>query len=174
MKQKDAVYNAATSVLSDEGIHFEDGMNVSELLTKELRSSVHAIVTEGFTTGNIEFADTPENQAKLADSAKLSSDVSGLISNWFRKDTRLNGDTKYTPKNPGSRVGSTDPQLKALRQLAKQFDGVDTEKFEKITSEINSRVSLIQAEKAKKVEIDYSVLPADLMASLGISFSEEA
>jgi hypothetical protein len=169
MKQRDAVYNAVTSVLSDEGVHFEDGMNVSELLTKEQRASVHTIVTEGFTSGSIEFADTPANQAKLADPSKLSSYVSNLISNWFRKDMRLNGNTKYTPKNPGSRVGSTDPQLKALRQLAKQFQGIDSEKFEKLQSEINTRVSAIQAERATKVEIDYSVLPADLIESLGLS-----
>ena len=174
MKQRDAVYNAVTGVLSDEGIHFEDGMNVSELLTKELRSSVHTIVTEGFTSESIEFTDTPANQAKLADPSKLSSYVSGLISNWFRKDMRLNGSVMYTPKNPGSRVGSTDPQLKALRGLAKQFEGVDAEKFEKITGEISTRVAVIQSERAKKVAIDYSVLPADLMESLGLNFSEEA
>lgn len=169
MKQRDAVYNAVTSVLSDNDIHFEDGMNATDLLTKEFRSSVHTIVTEGFSSGSIEFADTPANQAKLADPSKLSSYVSGLISNWFRKDMRLNGNVKYTPKNPGSRVGSTDPQLKALRQLAKQFSGVDETKFTKIQGEIDIRVAAIQAERAKKVAIDYSVLPTDLIENLGLS-----
>lgn len=172
MKQKDAVYNATTSVLSDNGVHFEDGMNVSELLNKDLRASIHSIVTEGFTQGNIEFSDTPANHEKMSDPAKLSGYVSGLISNWFRKDTRLNGDVKYTPKNPGSRVGSTDPELKALRQLAKKFQGVDTEKFDKIQSKITSKVAAIQAARAQKVSIDYSVLPGELLEELGLS--EEA
>ena len=170
MKQKDAVYQAIKSVFSDNGVHFEDGMDV-QLMFKEnpsYRDAAHAIVTEGFTSGTIELSDTPENKAKLSNSALLSSYVSGLISNWCRKDSRLNGNTKYSPKNPGSRVGSTDPELKALRALAKQFQGVDTEKFEKITAEIDRRVSTIQAERAKKVEIDYSVLPADLLEDLGL------
>lgn len=169
MKQKDAVYQAVTSVFEDNDIHFEDGMNATELLSKEHRASVHAIVTEGLTSGNVEFADTPSNQAKMEDPSKMSSYVSGLISNWLRKDERLNGGVKYTPKNPGSRIGSTDPQLKALRGLAKQFQGVNEEKFNLIQTQIEERVNAIKAERAKKVEIDYSVLPSELIEELGLS-----
>ena len=171
-KQKDAIYVAVTNVLSDNGVHFEDGMNASELLTKEFRQSVHGIIAEGFTSNDIEFADTPANQAKLADETKLSSYVSGLISNWLRKDTRLNGGVVYQPKNPGSRIGSTDPQLKALRGLLKQFEGTNADKAAKIQEQIDARVSEIQVDRAKKVDIDYSALPEGLAFELGLS--EEA
>ena len=175
MKQRDAVYNAVVNVLEENEIEFEEGTNVTaHLTTKELRASVHSIVTEGFTSGSIEFADTPSNQAKLDDPALLSSYVSGLISNWFRKDLRLNGGVKYTPKNPGSRVGSNDPTLKALRQLAKRYQGVDEVTFDKIEGEIKNRVTVIQAERAKKVEIDMSAIPSDLLEELGLSVGAEA
>lgn len=165
-KQSDAVYAATMSVLAEAGVSFEDGMNVEEVMTKEIRSKIHAIVCEGFRQGQIEFKDTPSNQEKLANPSKLSGYVSGLVSNWFRKDTRLNGGEKYVAKNPGSRAGSTDPQLKALRQLLTKFKG--TEKAVEIEKHINTRLAQIQAEKAKSFTVDISALPADLVESLGL------
>ncbi len=168
MKQRDAVYNAVTSVFEDAGIQFEDGMNASEFMTKETRASIQAIVVEGFKSGQIEFEDTPSNHEKMNSASKLNTYVSGLVSNWLRKDTRLNGNTKYTAKNPGSRVGASDPTLKALRQLASQFK-TDSDKLSAIQSQIDARVGALNAEKAKKITVDLSVLPAELISELGLS-----
>lgn len=170
MKQRDAVYNAITSVLSDAGVHFEDGTDVSPLLTKELRGKVHAIVSEGFTSGTIEFEQTPANQAKLSNEAKLNAYVSGLISNWVRKDKRFNGNVAYVAKNPGSRMGSSDDQLKTLRQLRKQFAG--TEKEAIISEQIEKRVSELRATSAKKPMVSaeqLASLPTELLEALEIS-----
>ena len=164
MKQKDAVYGAVTEVLGTT--EFEG----SVVLTKEQREQVQAIVFEGFKAGEIEFADTAENQEKMSSDSKLMNYVSGLTSNWLRKDSRLNGGTKYVPSNPGSRTGQGDDTLKTLRALHKQFSVTDSSKLAAIESEIAKRVSEIQAERAskniKKVNID--ALPADLRAKLGI------
>jgi hypothetical protein len=71
---------------------------------------VNLILFQGFRDGSIqlerEFNDT-----------ELKAYVSGLQSNWLRKDKRLNGGVKYEAKNPGSRAGSGDAQLRALRAL---------------------------------------------------------
>lgn len=172
MKQRDAVYNAITSVFADAGVHFEDGMNVEGLLTKELRSKVHAIVSEGFTSGSIDFEKTPANEEKLANVSKLNAYVSGLISNWVRKDTRFNGGEAYRVKNPGSRMGSSDEQLKTLRALAKQYSG--TEKEAIIKAQIDKRTAELRAAKAKTPSFtadQLASLPSELVEQLGISAS---
>ena len=166
MKQKDAVYNAVTSVLKNSGKKFENGMNVQTIMTESERDNVHAIIAEGFKAGTISLEDTESNREKLASDSKLNQYVSGVISNWVRKDPRMNGNTKYVAKNPGSRAGSSDPQLKALRALATQFKGTPKEAL--IKAQIDSRSAALQAEKAKEIKVDISVLDPALVAELGL------
>lgn len=166
--QREAVYSATMNVLKEHGVHFEDGGNIGEVMNDTLRKEVHTIVVEGFKASEIAFKDTPANQEKLSNPSELSSYVSGLISNWYRKDKRFNGNTTYKPKNPGSRVGQGDSELKALRALYKKFEGVDADKAELIKTKIDARVATIQAEKAKSIEVDFSALPADLIEELGL------
>ena len=64
--------------------------------------------------------------------------------------------------------GQGDPQLKALRQLAKQFSGVDEAKAKEINTHIEARIKIVSAEKAKKIDIDLSQIPADLKETLGL------
>lgn len=171
MKQKDAIYNLIVGAFATANIPFNDGMDVaSTMKDKTFRASVQAAAEAGFLAGEIPFEDTPSNREKMTTPAKLSQYVSGLISNWVRKDVRLNGNTKYAAKNPGTRVGSTDPQLKALRQLATQFKG-DSLKFAEIQNHITTRVSALQSEKAKSIKVDLSVLDPALVAELGLSTS---
>ena len=167
MNQREAVFNAVTSVFKDNDVQFEEGMNAGELLTKEMRSDVIGIIVSGINEGTVEFSENA--QTKYDTDQKKRAYTSGLVSNWLRKDKKLNGGIAYKPKNPGSRVGSADPKLKALRQLKKQFDGVDAEKAAEIQTHIDNRVSEIQAEKAKNIEIDLSVLDSDLIESLGLN-----
>lgn len=153
MTQKEAVFAAINSVLTENGIKFSEGQNVNPLMTKELRAQVNSILVEGFKSGTIELD-------REFSEAELKAYVSGLQSNWLRKDKRLNGGVSYVAKNPGSRQGSSDPQLKAMRKLLTTVT-TDEDKAE-IQSHIDARVAEIQATKVKKVEIDYSALPADL------------
>lgn len=146
MNQKEATYNAICAVTGHKG----DGAVV---ISKEQRAQVNMILCEGFRAGKIdldrEFTD-----------AELKSYVSGLQSNWIRKDSRLNGGIKYTAKNPGSRAGSGDPALKALRALMTTLT-TEADKTE-VQGYIDARVAELNV--AKVPTIDYSVLPADLQA----------
>lgn len=170
LTQRAAVYNATKQVFEDAGHDFEDGMNVDAVISDNMRKSIIDIVCAGFSKGEVELKDTPSNREKLANPTKLRGYVGGLVSNWFRKDERLNGDTKYQIKNPGSRAGSTDPQLKALRALATQFKG--TPKATIIEAQIKSRQETIAKEKASKVVVDISALPPELVEQLGLGKSE--
>jgi len=143
MTQKEAVFSAVTNVCgqSDEAYH----------PTKEERAQVNNILFEGFRSGSIELE-------REYDDSGLKAYVSGLQSNWLRKDTRLNGGVKYEAKNPGSRAGSTDPQIKAMRALlATKSD--PSEKAE-IQSFIDKRVAEIKP--AKTVSINVADLPESL------------
>lgn len=153
LSQKEAVYNAVTSVLSENNISVSEGTDVSTLMTRELRSQVNQVLFEGFRSGSVEL-DREFNDSDL------KAYVSGLQSNWLRKDKRLNGGAKYSAKNPGSRIGSSDPSLKAMRALLTTLT-TESDRAE-VQAAIDTRVSEIQASKVKKVTIDTSVLPAEL------------
>ena len=148
MNQKEATYNAICAVTGHQG----DG---AVEISKEQRAQVNMILFDGFRAGKIEL------DREFTD-AELKSYVSGLQSNWIRKDKRLNGNIAYVAKNPGSRAGSGDPSLKAMRTLMSTLT-TDSDKAE-VQSHIDARLSEIQVSKAKSVTIDYSVLPADLAA----------
>lgn len=107
--QMEAVFNAITNVCGTQEGAYEP--------SSEERAQVNGILSEGFKSGAIELKDTESNRAKLSDPAKLNAYCSGLQSNWLRKDKRLNGNVQYVAKNPGSRAGSTDPAVKAMRTL---------------------------------------------------------
>lgn len=155
MSQKEAVFNAVSSVLADAGVVVPEGQSHSTVMTRELRARVTNILVEGFTTGSVELSkEMPESE--------LRAYCSGLTSNWLRKDERLNGAVKYVPKNPGSRVGAGDAQLKALKQLLSTK--TDADEIAEIQSYIDARVAEISASRKKSVAIDFSALPAELAA----------
>ena len=147
MSQKEAVFQAVKNVCGEQESYSP---------SKEQRAQVNAILFEGFRTGTIEL------DREFTDS-DLKSYVSGLQSNWLRKDKRLNGNVSYVAKNPGSRAGSGDPQLKAMRALLTTLS--EPSEIAEVQSHIDARVATIQSEKAKKsVTVDFSALPADLAA----------
>jgi len=166
ISQREAVYNATHQVLKENNISFEDGNNVADVIS-EHRDAVIAIVCEGFKNGTIELKDTPSNQEKLANPTKLRSYVSGLVSNWYRKDKNFNGNTKYVAKNPGSRTGQSDSKLKALRNLKKMLETKGQDATE-VDGYIKARLEELNAEKAKKIEVNMDEIPAELKASLGL------
>lgn len=150
--QKQAVYTAITSVLSENGIHFEDGMDVSSVMTREYRALVNQVLFEGFRSGSIQL-DREFNDSEL------KGYVSGLQSNWIRKDGRLNGNTKYVAKNPGSRQGAGDAQIKAMKALLATL--TDASDKAEVEAAIAARHAEIEASKPKAT-IDFSKLPAAL------------
>lgn len=146
MKQKDAVYQAVVSVtgFSGEGVCEP---------TREQKQVIHSILIEGFKNGEIELSRTYTDQ-------EMRNYVTGLLNNWLRKDERLNGGGKYVPKNPGSRAGTGDAQLKALRALLSTLtDPADRAEVQK---HIDARVAEIS--KASAPTVDFSKLPPELAA----------
>ena len=150
--QKESVFQAVSSVLGQAGIEIKG--NVAEHMTRERRASVNAILFESFRAGNIEL-DCEYTETEL------KAYVSGLQSNWLRKDKRLNGGVAYTAKNPGSRAGSGDTQLKNMRLLLQTLTP-GTDDYVEVEQAIELRVSEVQASKIKAKPIDFSALPESL------------
>lgn len=144
VKQKDAVFNAVVAVRGTS--EFSDAVE----LTKEERGVIQASLVAGFQSGSIAF------QGDATDTTKLTSYVSGLVSNWLRKDKRLNGNVSYVAKNPGTRTGSGDESLKAMRTLLGAT--TDPEAQAEIQAEIDKRIGEL---KPKKV-INVAALPESL------------
>jgi hypothetical protein len=154
--QKDAVFSAIIAVLSENGIAFEENTNVNTLMNKDLRSQVNNILVEGFKSQTIELD-------KTCTDTELKKYSSSLQSNWLRKDKRLNGGIIYAIKNPGSRTGSGDASLKAMKTLLETLE-TEEERAE-VQSFIDARLADVQTSKAKQPKvIDFSVLPAALAA----------
>lgn len=153
MTQKEAVFSAVTNVCGAN-----DGAYTP---SKEQRASVNQILFEGFRNGTIECE-------REYDDSELKAYVSGLQSNWLRKDKRLNGGVQYVAKNPGSRAGSTDPQIKAMRVLLSTQE--DPAKRAEIQSFIDKRIAMIKPAKTTELTAEQkAVLEA---AGLGHFVSE--
>lgn len=158
--QKTAVYMAITAVLAEAGHEFTDGTNISEWMTKDLRAIVNAILFKGFREKDIEL------DREYSDS-DLKAYVSGLQSNWIRKDKRFNGNTVYTAKNPGSRAGSGDQALVNAKRLLAQLQALPDSSLADIAEVeafITERTNVVVAAKAKAITVDFSALPAALRA----------
>lgn len=152
--QKEAVFSAVTSVMSEAGITVSEGSDFAPHLTRELRAQVTSILVEGFNSGSIALDKSFE------DESALRTYCSGLTSNWLRKDKRLNGGMKYVAKNPGSRVGSSDPQLKAMRVLLSTQE--DPARRAEIQGFIDARVASIKASKKPAKTVNVADLPEEL------------
>lgn len=155
--QKEAVYSTVKSICAEHNVQHEDGQKL-EGFTKEMREQAISVLTTGFENGEIELKSQQEN---------MKSYVGGLLSNWLRKDKRLNGNVKYQAANPGSRTGQSDPTVKNLRLLLSTVPE-GSEAYEAIEAKIATRVAEIKAEKAKSKakDIDMSAIPDDIKALL--------
>lgn len=141
MNQRDAVFSAVTEVVGEVDGKVE--------LSKTQKQMVHTILFTGFKSGAIE-------HSKLPDDATLSKYIPGLVNNWCRKDPRLNGGTKYVTKNPGSRAGSGDETLKAMKQLLSITDDATAK------AEIALAIAARQAELKPKTTVNVEALPESL------------
>ncbi len=157
MTQKEAVYTSVVNVLTEAGVELEGTLNEhfapGAPKAKEYRGQVNNMLFEGFKSGTIGF------DGAVPEDAKLKAYVSGLQSNWLRKDKRLNGGVKYEAKNPGSRTGSTDSTLKNMRLLlATVTDAADKAE---IQTAIDARVAELKPAKTTAV-LDVGALPESL------------
>ena len=165
MNQKEATYNAIVSAFENADVSFEDGNSAKELLTPEMRSEVRTTLFTQFRNEEIshkeEFAQT-----KLNDDAELKKYTAGLVSNWVKKDKRLNGNVQYKVTNPGSRAGQGDETVKALRLLIKQLTATgNTDGLVEAKEALTARQAELAAAKATKSKpINVDALPEHLKA----------
>jgi hypothetical protein len=151
MKQNDAVFASVCSVLGASS--FETAVSLS----KDESAKVVEMVTEGIIGGEVDFSD--EAKTKYNTRELVRKYVVGMVNNHLRKDKRLNGGVKYEAKNPGSRAGAGDEQLKNLKLLLKM---VPDEAKPEIQAEIDKRIE----ELKPKVEINWTGIE-HLKAKLG-------
>ena len=160
-KQSEAVYEATRAVLKENEIVFEDGQDVKPLVNDDMKKSIVDIVMEGLKTGKVALRDG-------YDHSKLPTYTKGMVANWFRKDSRLNGGVKHKVANPGIRAGSSDLGVKEMRKLLKihktpENGVVDKKVVAKIEAAIDAKIKSIKLEKARKIiDVDVNHLPDDL------------
>ena len=143
MTQGEAVFQAVSEVVGTT----EHDMAVT--LSKEDLEAVHSKVFLAFASGQCVHSKNPNE-------AQLLKYIPGLVNNWLRKDPRLNGNTKYVAKNPGSRSGSGDECIKAMKSLLSIT--TDPEARVQIQTAIDARL----AEIKPKPEIKVDALPESL------------
>lgn len=166
MKQCESVYLATMNVLADAGINFDDGQDVSAVMTAKLRSSVIQVVTTSILSGETEMS--AEARAKYTDEKTMKGYVNGLVSNWHRKDKRFNGNVKYEAKAPGSRAGSGDEVIKALK-VCRELKAGDAEAIKLIDERIAARKAEIGEKKVVTITEDQlKLIPEELKAALGL------
>jgi hypothetical protein len=157
MNQRKATVAAIVSVLADRGVAYEfDGpVSAADMMTSADKEKTVDIICKGFMSGEVEMSD--EGKTKyFTQPAELRKYVVGLVNNWLRKATELNGGQKYQVKNPGSRKGSSNETVRALRQLLAITS--DSEAKQAIEAEIASQLESLKP----KVEINSDAIPAHL------------
>ena len=165
VNQRTATVNTILSVLESRGVSYElNGPTpINDVLTSSDKEQVRSILFTMFRDGSIEYKDS--FQDKVNDDSELKKYISGLVNNWTRKAKELNCGQAYKPKNPGSRAGSQDEQVKEMRKLLSVT--TDPEAKAMVEQAINDRLATIKAEK-NQVEIDYGSIPAELLEQLGL------
>lgn len=155
--QKEAVYAAVTAFLAENDRPFDDAMKV-ELETED-RKTIVAMIVGAIQSGSVDL--TVEAAAKYNTAEKMHGYVTGLLSNWLRKDERLNGGEKHSIKEPGSRAGQTDSTVKALRALQRSLSL--KEEINMVEEEIQTRLQELKLEKVKKgPAINLDLIPENL------------
>ena len=151
VSQRDIIFTSTTAVFAANQVSFTESQSVAkDLCTGEIRKAITAQVVAAFKARQVEFKDTPANQKKLTSDSELSKYVSGLITNWFNKDSRLNGGvggTKASSGKVGGRAGS-DPEIKRLRNLHKTLVAAGkSAEASTIEAEIGDRLTAVKAAK---------------------------
>ena len=158
--QKEGVFGAIVELFGfvpTKGLEFKP--------TKEQRKEIMELVAVGIMEGDIDFSADAKAKYPTFKDVK-DKYVPGLLSNWLRKDKRLNGDVEYVAKNPGSRAGQGDDTLKNLKALRATMK--DKAHLEAIDEEIKKRTDELAAKKAKAVVVDLSKIPEHLRIALGL------
>jgi len=164
VNQKSATVNTILAVLSDRGVDYElNGQTpISQVLNDSDKAKVREILFTQFKQGQVEYKSS--FQSKVDDDSELKKYISGLVNNWIRKAKEFNSGQTYKAKNPGSRTGSQDPEVKEMRKLLSVT--TDPQSRTMIEQAISKRIAELKAEQ-NQVEINVDNLPAHLRHLIG-------
>lgn len=143
--QKEAVYRATQVVLKRHHLEFEDGQDIREAMGKdrgELRREIRDLVFEAMQAGRVNFGDRPSNEDRRTNDAEMMRYATSLVSNWFRKDKRLNGGQRYVPSRsrdgrPSRHRAQGDERIARLRAALEIAE--DNELRDKLQEAIDER-----------------------------------
>jgi vacuolar-type H+-ATPase subunit I/STV1 len=171
LTQKEAVYTSTLAVLYRNKIAFSDKDDILSVMTSSMRADITEAVCDLFRRGKVSLKESDSNNSKLNDERELKRYVASLITNWFRKDGRLNGGTTFKIAKPGIKAGFTDEELKALRVVKKRFEALgETKKVEEIQKYIDEKTASINKEKTKaiaaKAKLNIDNIPPELAVIL--------
>ncbi len=161
MNQKSAVVSYILSALKEDGIDYTLGgeVSVKDVLTDTMRKEVREKLCDGFQNLEIQLSESAQDKYLGAENEKkLKSYVSGLLNNWIKKNPEFNSGLGYVPKNPGSRTGQGDEQIKNLRLMLKSI--TEEEVREEIEQAIKDRLAEIKPESV--VEVKAEAIPEHL------------
>lgn len=122
--QREAVYLTVVQVL---GNRFEEGKTPVLQIMKNIECDyIKETLFVMFKSGAV----TCHNQMLLDDDDDLKSYIKGLLNNWLRKDTRLNGGRSYTPSRgrPLSKAQG-DIVYSPTLSIANEFPLIDKDPF---------------------------------------------
>lgn len=145
MTQNEAVYLAVVATFPNM-----DAVPETSKWTDAQKEQVYGMVLASFKSGACHKNSGGQTEADLI------KYIPGLVNNHVRKDTRMNGGTKYEPKRPGSRSGSSDESVRAMRTLLSVTS--DPTAKEQIQAAIDARL----LELKPKTEIKVDALPEAL------------
>lgn len=163
MNQRQATVNTILAVLEERGVSYElnGETSISEVLTDKDKAEVREVLFTMFKSKQVSYRD--DFQSKVDDDTELKKYISGLVNNWIRKAPEFNSGNTYQAKNPGSRAGQGDEQIKEMKKLLSIT--TDATAKQAIQAAINERAASIKVEKSQ-VEINADLLPAHLRALL--------
>jgi hypothetical protein len=154
MNQREATVNCILSVLEERGVEYElNGPTpISEVLTPDDKKNVRSILITMFQQGKVDFKDS----SKLQDTKYMTDYISGLVNNWIRKAPEFNNNATYQAKNPGSRQGSQDEQVREMKKLLSTVQDQATKDV--IQSHIDARL----AELKPAISVNLDLIPESL------------
>lgn len=157
ISQSDAVLATTKSVLGDR---YDPSVPVASIATDADRLAVAELLIEGFEQGEINLS--AEAREKFQSRRELKKYVSGLISNWWKKNPDLNGGGKYEPKSQRVTNSAQIKNIMLLRERCSESGNEDG------VAQCDAMIAKIKAEAEVKKEkaIDVEKLPEELRGLL--------
>lgn len=150
MNQKEGTYSVVSAVLKANKKTIDPTTPV--VLTSEERAECIAKLS-------VMFSDSQISCSRTYEAKELKTYCGGLLSNWLKKDKRLNGNVDFELQKPGSRADNVTPAIVELRKLRRKVKGTPNEA--KVQSILNEEIAKHKAARNKE-EIDFDLIPEEL------------